>query len=508
MAAASAVGAAAPVLEYQPPQTPALGERTARGVLWTVLQSLSSKLISIVGQVVLAWLLIRKDFGQVGLALAIYGFASILQQSGLREILIQRHRHFQRWENPAFWMSLAFGVFPAIAMVALAPLAASVFGSPGLTGLLAVLALTAPFNSLAVVPTARIQAELRFRLLSILNVVCSIVTVLLSVLLAYLGFGAYSLVIPIPIIAALRAGVLLWSDPPKIRPALQLRRWRYLLRDSGLIIATVACIMVSMQGDYLTLGYRHGDEVVGVYFFAFNLSAQTMQLLAVNIAGVLLPALSKLQREPQRQCQAFIRASRLVALVGIPFCFLQAAVAEPVFAVFFDAKWQASVPVFQVLSIGMGSSAASINAGSMMQAQGQFMRLFLVSLAFAVLFAIGVTIGAWVGQALAVATAVAIYAWVTGPLNIFFSIRPTGGGLREVCRVYAVPLLVALPAVGLPYLVSRQLPQMAGRHWVQMFTIGALMLVIYVPLLRLLAPADWNELVERVRGLLRRRAAA
>src|SRR6266550_2310773 len=366
-------------------------------MVWVVMQAVGSKLIAIAGQVALAWILGRKDFGQVGLAYAIFGFAGILQQSGLREILIQRQHHFRRWENAAFWMSIAGGVIPGLIMLALAPIAAVLFHSPRLAGLVAVLALMGPINSLAVVSTARLQAELRFRLLSVITMICTVMTVALNVLFAWKGLGAYSFVLPLPIVAALRTAIILLADRPTVKPKLQLRRWRYLFGDSGWAIITTACIAISLQGDYLILGYFHGEDIVGLYFFAFSLSAQTVQLLAANTAGVLYPALSKLQLEPPRQCQAFIRASRLSAVIGVPLCFLQAALAAPAFALFFDPKWREAVPVFQVLSVGMASMMASVAAGSMMQAQGRFKLLFQVSLAFAILFVVMVAIAAMLG---------------------------------------------------------------------------------------------------------------
>ena len=505
----SGVASAAEPIPAAPTAAP-LGERAARGVAWMVLQGLGSKIIAIAGQVALAWLLGRKDFGQVGLAYAIFGFASILQQSGLREILVQRHRHLRRWENAAFWMSLAGGLLSAVFMLAAAPAASVLFESPRLTGLVAVLSLTGPIAALAIVPTSRLQIDLRFRYLSIVNIVSSTATVLLNVLFAYLGFGAYSFILPLPIVAALRTVLLLAAAPPAIRLRFQFRRWRYLVGDSGLAIASVVCIVVSMQGDYLILGYRYGDEQVGLYFFAFNLSSQTMQLLAANIAGVLFPTLSKLQMEPRRQCHAFVRASRLSAVLGVPFCLIQAAVAAPAFALLFDPKWQASVQVFQVLSLGMASLTASIAAGSMMQAQGRFRLLFFVSFAFAALFIAAVWIAASVGQARAVAVAVAIYTMVTGPLNIYFAIRPVGGGWKQVCEVYVMPFLAAALATAVPYLLIRHvvMAHYTGvvRNWTEMLLIGLLTLAIYLPLVRYFMPADWNELLGRARGFLRTRA--
>ena len=62
------------------------------------------------GQIMLAWYLMPADFGMIGLALTVSGFAGLAQQTGAREILIRRQANFRRWVTPAFWMSLSAGL--------------------------------------------------------------------------------------------------------------------------------------------------------------------------------------------------------------------------------------------------------------------------------------------------------------------------------------------------------------------------------------------------------------
>src|SRR5437870_1122481 len=71
----------------------AVGRRTARGFAWLTAQTLGAKAVGFVGQIILAWYLAPDDFGLVGLALTVAAFAGLIQQAGLKEILIHRHRH-------------------------------------------------------------------------------------------------------------------------------------------------------------------------------------------------------------------------------------------------------------------------------------------------------------------------------------------------------------------------------------------------------------------------------
>src|SRR5450631_39158 len=71
-----------------------LRSRAARGFFWMMAQTIGIKAVNLFGQLVLAWLLLPADFGLLALANTLGSMASLIQQAGLREILIQRHLRF------------------------------------------------------------------------------------------------------------------------------------------------------------------------------------------------------------------------------------------------------------------------------------------------------------------------------------------------------------------------------------------------------------------------------
>jgi hypothetical protein len=57
----------------------------------------------------------------------------------------------------------------------------------------------------------------------------------------------------------------------------------------------------------------HDAKTVGIYFFAFNLATQTMQVFTQNLIGVLFPRFRRLQDNIAHQTRAFLRAAELLA---------------------------------------------------------------------------------------------------------------------------------------------------------------------------------------------------
>jgi O-antigen/teichoic acid export membrane protein len=503
-----------------------LARRTAHGFVWLMAQTVGSKVVGLVGQIMLAWLLTPDDFGLWGSVTIIIGFSGLIQQAGLRETLIHRQRTYHLWANSAFWMSAGLGLVGAALTAALAWPAAMFFHEPRLLGLLLVLAATAPLMSLDTVAEAKLQNQMRFGLLAGVNWGVALAQLGLTLMFALLlprEYRAYSFVLPRPFIALSRLAILWRAARPPVRWRPEVRRWKYMFSDSATLFTSNLFLMLQWQGDYIVLKRMYEAAVLGIYFLAFNLSIQTMQLFTGNLTGVLFPALSKLQGDPARQIRAFLDATRLLALIAVPLCFLQMGAADPGVRLFFqDNKWQAGIPVLQALSIGMAFRVVASPGGSLIQAQGRFRVILITNVINAFIFLALVTAGAqigndrspnvWMQPATTVGIAVAFYFATISPIFLWVAIRPSGGTWRDVGRVYAAPLLAsALAATGAMWaghLVPVQ--QIRGHHWGQsarLFVIVAWFVGLYVPLIRWMAPDAWRALLGRIGSLYRGRAA-
>ena len=506
-------------LAYEPPPpaagpvpplnvAPPLGSLAARGFAWTVLNTVATKIVGLGSQIVLAWLLLGPDFGLAALTATVASFANLLRDAGLTQVLIHRQHKFHLWANSVFWLSLTLSAVSSLLTVAFAPLAARIFHEPGLVPLLWVSAAGGFLGGLAMLPTIRLQIDLRFGALSVVNAMMALATAALAVLLAWLGAGAYSLVVPLAATGALRAAVVWWLAPISLLPRPQARRWRHLWGDSTVLLATALAGMLISQGDYLALGLFHDAATVGLYFFAFGLSMQTIQLLTINITSVLFPALGRLGNDPSRQIDAFMNATRLIGAVGVPFCFLQAAAADPLMRLLYGQKWVEAIPLLQVLSLGTAATLVAGQTTSLLQAQGRFRTYLWCMVVFSIAFTGVFVASAAVGGALSVAVAVAGTHMVTNLLGMYVGVRPGGVGFSQVARLYFRTLCVGAAGVLPAALVVLAFPQTRTRPLLllELVTIAGVGVCGSVLALRLLQPRVWGEMVARIRGLLGERS--
>jgi O-antigen/teichoic acid export membrane protein len=486
----------------KPHSSPTVGTRSAArtvldGVGWLLAQNAGGRIIGLACQFLLAKLLLPGDFGVLGLAGTVTSVVGVLVWFGVDDVLLQRQKTMRFWITPAFWMSLGSGTLGMTVVLVVATVMADAYSAPELKPILSIMAIAMPFAALVAVPTVIIRASLNFRLLAVLATVELIAIQALTILLASRGFGPYSFAIPVPIIAVGRCATFWWLARPKLG---RLRMWqfKYIGWKSAAVFGTRVLTTCVGQADYFVLGLIASKEVVGIYYFAFRLAVQPVQMLAGNLSNVLFPVLVQMRDDPVRQRSAALNASRFLSYLVMPYSFLQAAVADPLLHWMFGSKWEPAIPILQVLSIGLGFDAVSWIAGALLSARGEFNRLFKLSCVFSPLFVLGVWRGAMMGSALGVAVAVALFYSLMGP--IFTStILLRSGFVKEVLDIYLKPVLLSAVSIGGAYLLSMHVPIGYLFRIVVMVVVGP---GLYALLLFIVDPDTSRQMADRARGLI------
>lgn len=479
-----------------------LGQQTARAVLWMYAQSTGVKFTTLIAQFILMTLLAPDHFGVWSLAMSVRALIDITGRVGMRQILVHRAKHFRRWATPGLWMCVAMGLVASGLLVAAAPFMSDFYNEPQLLGCMLLLAATSPLLASGMVPQARLMADLRFKSIAVIEFVAHTFTLAATVVLAWLGFEAYSFFIPLPFMELIRSAGFWYVSRPKVRFTPQFRRWKYLLGDTGSMFVTNLLQRVVGNTDNLIIGIFHTTVIVGIYGVAYNLSTQAMQVVTANLTQALMPALSKLQDDIQRQVRAFVRAGKVLSAVYTPLCLLQAATCGPLIRLIFPGgKWEAAIPVLQILSIFGVFRVMNGPSMSLLRAQGRFKLNMNLQIVYTLIFLIAVSLAAWLSDEIAVALAVGIVGSMYGPVQIYFGTKPGGEGWSSVLEIYRHTTIFGVIAFGLAWwaqtLVPPPLPNIIY-YGSQTLITAALGCGLYLAMLRWLTPGLWNDLIQQL----------
>lgn len=503
----------------------AMGHRAATGFALMLAQSMATRVLSFAGQIALAYLLLPEHFGLVGLAGTAALVAGIVQQIGVREVLLAEQKKFDELARVGFWMMTMVGLAASVLMAAAAPLMARKFGDPQLSGLVWVLAAATMAGSISTVFEADLQRKLRFKYLAGLAGLSGLVTTLSTVGLALAGFEAYSLMLPRLIVGVMRL-VMLWRASG-FRPGWSpcFGQWGTIAGRSSLVFACSALLLIPQATDYIVLGLVLTPVAVGFYTFAMNLSLQTVIMITQNLQSILLPTLGKFAGDPQRQLQSFQRAAGAIAAILAPTCLIQTFAAEPIMHAVFGHKWDGAIEPMRWLSVGMLFTGAYMPVHALMQVQGRYKTCVGLAAMNVVLFLAAVPLCGNLFGLLGVSVSVMGYWVVCTIIWAYVGVRPLGGKLIPTAMLTLAPGLAACAALAPGWYLSTLVPEELGTwdradDWVRLMIIGMVGAALYLPLWRYLMPQTWADVMdkvamiaERVRmpvrvvGLLRRAAA-
>ena len=377
------------------PDNSNLTHRAISGMVWVATGTGATGLLRLLVLVLLTRLLSPADFGVVGAALIVIVFSLTFSQLGLGPALVQRPRIEPAHLSTAFVASTLFGLLAAGVAWLLAPYLAEFFRMPQLTQVVRVLAVLFPITGLATVAENLLQRELRFRLLAHADVIAySIGYGLVGVSLALLGWGVWALVTAHLTHGTLRAAILLWHKRPQLHPRPSWAPFADLMHyGAGQSLGRIG-VFLANQSDNLIVGRFLGAASLGIYSRAYQLMAVPTALLGDVLDRVLFPTMSRVQDEPRRLASAYLQATAFVALLTLPTGIVAAVLAPELVLVAFGSKWQALVPPFQVLSVGMMFRTSYRMSDSLSRATGNVYRRAWRQGLYAAL----VVLGAWLGQ--------------------------------------------------------------------------------------------------------------
>src|SRR5258708_15808543 len=266
---------------------------------------------------VLARLLTPRDFGLITMVTT---FSLLLMNFGLNgftEAIIQREELDHALASNLFWIEVGASFVLAVAFAGSGSLLTSLYKDPRLAGVTQLLALTIFISGLSVVHMALLKRAMRFSIVSVIDILGRLASVIVSIVLARAGWGYWALVSGALVVPAF-TGILAWTTC----------RWLPGLPGRASGTGTMVVIAINSYGRYTTgyfannldnflVGWRLGATPLGFYKKAYDLFVLPSSQLSVGLVNVAVSALSRLQRDLERYKKYFLSALGVMAFVGM-----------------------------------------------------------------------------------------------------------------------------------------------------------------------------------------------
>jgi PST family polysaccharide transporter len=171
-----------------------------------------------------------------------------------------------------------------------------------------------------------------------------------------------------------------------------------MLRYGGTVTLNSVVVYLAYNIDKVLLGRFYGAEVLGIYGRAYQLINLPTENLNNTISMVAFPALSRLQNDPERLKNYFLKGYELFLSLVMPITMACALFAEDIVRIFLGAKWSEAVPVFRLLSPTILTFALINPMAWLMLAAGHAGRSLKIAFMIAPIVVLGYVAGLPFGQ--------------------------------------------------------------------------------------------------------------
>lgn len=330
--------------------------------------------------ILLARLLSPEEFGLVAMLYLFTGIADIFIDSGLSAALIQRQDITHADESTVFFFNLGVGLLVALELCLAAPWIAAFFEQPVLRSLTYAMALNLFVSAFGNIQYTVLNKALDFKLLMKIGFVASLLSGILAVVLAWQGFGVWSLAIQI-LASTLITVVLLWLwHPWRPQWIFDLAALRSLFRFGGFMFFSGLLHTLYIRSYSVFIGKLFSAQELGYYTRADNIQLLPASVLTTVLNRVAFPVFSAAAADKARLARGMRKVLRMIMLFNIPIMLGLVVVAEPLVITLIGEKWLPSVPILQVLCLaGLTLPLQVINLSALM-AQGRSNLFFRVEI--------------------------------------------------------------------------------------------------------------------------------
>lgn len=339
-----------------------LKEKTVVGVVWSFCEQLLRRGISILVTLLLARFLVPEDFGLLAMMTVFIAIATALMDSGIKQAVIRKLNPDDAYFSTAFYANIVLGIIAYILLYIASPFIADFYDEPRLTLLIRVAGSVVIINSFQVIQVALLSRDLNFKLQMKANVPAGVVSGVVAVLMAYTGFGVWSLIVQTVLNALLVVLVYWWIQPWRPSKSFDLSYLAEMYSFGYKLFLSGVLNTISRNIYVLVIAKLFSASVAGLYFFADKIKGLVISQLASSIQAVTYPALSTLQDDDQKLKEGFRKVMRVTTFLLFPAMLILASLAQPLFEVVFPDRWIPAIPYLQIMCItGMLYPMHSIN---------------------------------------------------------------------------------------------------------------------------------------------------
>jgi O-antigen/teichoic acid export membrane protein len=326
-------------------------DRSLAGSLaWKAAGDWISQIFAWVSLLIVVRLLSPADFGLVGMAVILLPYLRYIGEFGVPRVIVNFPDLTDDQIAQLNTFSLILGFICFGLAIALAHPVALFFRSPKLAPVVIVTCSALIPWGFRAVSEGLLNKEMAFRQLSVYDAINAIAAAVITLVMAYLGYGYWSLVWGNVVATIIRTGLILWARPYRYAwPKFSVIR-EHLLFGWHVLVSVVA-LNSYQRLDNMTVGRVLGQTALGFYGMAWVLANVPLEKVTSLVTTVVPSYLAVVQKQPA-ELRRYVRTlTEAMALLTFPATVGLGLVAKELIPIALGHKWDGVVLPLEILSI-------------------------------------------------------------------------------------------------------------------------------------------------------------
>ncbi len=309
------------------------------GVIWRFSERVSAQLVSFVVSIVLARILLPKDYGIVAIVMIFTNIADVFANCGFATALVQKKNADKKDFSTVFYFSIVISLLLYLILFVGADFVADYYKQPLLSPIIRVMSLRIPIASLNSVQQAFVSRKLMFKKFFFATLGGTLSSAIVGIALALLGFGAWALVAQY-LANAIIDSVVLWFTA-KWRPTFEFsfERLKNLFSFSWKMLVSELLNTGYQQFRGLVIGKVYTGEDLAYYNRGTQFPSLIVSNINTSIGSVVFPVMSKVQDDKERLKNQVRQSIRISSYIMWPLMIGLAVMSDSVIILLLTEKW-------------------------------------------------------------------------------------------------------------------------------------------------------------------------
>ena len=321
--------------------------KTIHGVIWSLIDNVSSSGVIFFVGIILARLLTPEEYGVMAMVSIFIAISNSIIDSGFSSALIRKVKVKPIEYNTVFYFNLLISLL--LCLFFISPFIALFFREPILCEVMRVIGLILIINALSIIPYTIFVREINFKTQTIISLIASVGSGVIGVWMAFSGQGVWSLVGQQLGRQCLNTLFLWFFCHWKPTVSFSMTAFKEMFGFGSKLLLSGVLGTIYKDIYYIVIGRCFSSSILGQYTRAKQFSMVFSTNLTTVVQRVSFPVLSSIQDDSIRLREAYRKVIKSTMLVSFACMLGLAAIAKPLLILLISDKWLPAVYFLQIV---------------------------------------------------------------------------------------------------------------------------------------------------------------